>query len=751
MTEFVTDIPSLIDFAVGTSEINFKLLHTVLHIFASQLPLRTTKIVLRDDYATTVADLTRRSPHDLAHVVEHKVVKGGEEVPFDLAKCALVKKDVDRFPIITNVIELELNESIAKTPLMKNLSMEDYQKLWDKVNLVHDLISTGMTDSLRLVQSTTKEPGVLEDLMGILNMTKRISALEVAMEKLNNLFACLNNKLEEIMKLYCDRLTELLSRFDTLDKTLKSLDDRLNTLAQDIDQRFEDFQNKLDSVIDDIQAYHLDQGECNENEALAEDLNSKYADLLNMFEKLRRDTEKRISHIPPRHNNELATGHHGIASHGIHDVNQHGVTGLEAQDINASFIEKYLEDFVKDLMDKIDRFEEEVCRLQKEVAVLCDKVEQILACNEFTDKKIEDLRYNMQYCCKDLKCFVDRVKILMLERQQRKEQVEVVIEQIEHVKTMKANFEDLQIMQATKANLTDLRRKVDMTTFTVVKRDVIHTLGYLCDKVTCVYNELKTSVIEINETLDEKIDKKDLDIIYQYIDYKLKDINDRLCALEGKKKECDSVAITMNYLKDVTCISCQADTAQNRTTEKPLIKKLEPMGNVNEFKKLITTIKRKQNCPENLKVNRYVGGAHTTTTAKERLIQSKGPMPTEFTKPLLFTYCQGTDGNLYRVDPRRCECFDEPSDKGSLECPPKKGLHADCCHELKLRPKTTTPLRCYTSRQSLRPEMSKKPSTSHASVRPSKEKTEPSKDKIEPPQESPSVAVSVKPSQASPS
>ncbi|KAJ8957401.1 hypothetical protein NQ318_004881, partial [Aromia moschata] len=233
---------------------------------------------------------------------------------------------------------------------------------------------------------------------------------------------------------------------------------------------------------------------------------------------------------------------------------------------------------------------------------------------------------------------------LMDDRNERQHALDVLTEQVELLKTVKADKEELEDALADKADACMVNRKVSVEQFDATCGDMTRAIEDALAKLEEQHTLWTQALDEIQLNVGNKLDKAELAPMRDFINNKLKHLQDRLKSLASLKKDNEAAGTKSKFLRNVNCISCDKDVVMRKQVDSSLYPKppaLPPTRNMapylayeldqlrkqekcvpnsrnlNAFENAVHSAKTARG-PDNL-CNRYCGGSHTLTTPQQRV------------------------------------------------------------------------------------------------------------------------------------
>ncbi|CAH0722759.1 unnamed protein product, partial [Brenthis ino] len=361
------------------------------------------------------------------------------------------------------------------------------------------------------------------------------------------------------------------------------------------------------------------------------------------------------------------------------------------------------------IQDQIISFQDQLEYLMKQVAALTDE----LASGKLSPDLIKDLQglmklfQTVQEMQEQLKQVHETALQLATEKEDRQYHMNALLEQIELLKTIKLDREDMIEAMAEKADLRMLARKVSHDQFELACDDLSRGLEHAIGKVNTQETLWQQALDDIQREIEMKLDKMELSPVKEFFNTKLRLLQDNLKQMAALRKEVEAAGTKRRLLRDVNCISCDANAVMPMeppstvpvsrpmppnismkpylSYELDAIRKSQtnvPQRNLHDWEnidKQMTQQKQPQKPrPDKHICNRYCGGSHTVTTAAQRVarlghfIKQWGPDVV----PLSSGLAAGEDGRLYKVSPA-VEANIESSAMSDPSCTPRYSKKGD--------------------------------------------------------------------------
>lgn len=310
---------------------------------------------------------------------------------------------------------------------------------------------------------------------------------------------------------------------------------------------------------------------------------------------------------------------------------------------------KFLE--YKDFMSTVDNsfnfqvntLQEHLCELEKEIGEI---VEKINACCPGGDtgglqRGNQELYNKILVMQEEIEKLTTKATQLMEENDSRQRHMDSLLEQIELLKKDKAGREDLEDALANKADICAVVRKVSHDQFDAACDDLSRNIEETLKKLLEQERLWQQALADIQEEIGNKLDKVELSSLQDFVQNKLKMLQERLKALAALKIDTEAAGVKSKYLRKVNCISCDKDVVIRKETDPSLMPPAPSLPPTKSMGPYLTyeldQLRKEQKTPHgrnmrhfedavnskqldtNHLCNRYCGGSHTTTTPQQRV------------------------------------------------------------------------------------------------------------------------------------
>ncbi|CAK1548406.1 unnamed protein product [Leptosia nina] len=337
------------------------------------------------------------------------------------------------------------------------------------------------------------------------------------------------------------------------------------------------------------------------------------------------------------------------------------------------------------IQDQLNSFQDQIEYLSKQLAGLAQKQgDNTLSPDMFKDiQGLMSLFQTVQDMQEQLKQVHETALQLASEKEDRLHNMNALLEQIELLKTIKLDREDMVEAMADKADMRMLARKVSHDQFEMACDDLSRGLEHALGKLNLQESLWQQALDDIQREIEMKLDKMELSPVKEFFNNKLKQLQENLKQMAALRKEAEAAGTKRKLLRDVNCISCDAravmpmEAESNIPVSRPMpanlsmkpylsyeldaIRKTQatnlPQRNMRDWENIEKQMaqpkpppKPKSETDKHL-CNRYCGGSHTTTTAAQRVarlghfMKQWGPDVV----PLSSGLAAGDDGRMYKV------------------------------------------------------------------------------------------------------
>ncbi|XP_048481949.1 uncharacterized protein LOC105382474 isoform X2 [Plutella xylostella] len=351
-----------------------------------------------------------------------------------------------------------------------------------------------------------------------------------------------------------------------------------------------------------------------------------------------------------------------------------------------------LENMMKDCCQDVHKYEciitEKIQSLDDQMVDLLKKVhdqpEKDPSESEIKDNlekisEVFDTVNNLQSQLHDLSASAQQ---LAAEKTERERNINTLLEQIELLKVTKMDREDVIEAMADKVDLQMLTRKVSRDQFETACDDLAKGLENTLEKLNMQESLWQQALDDIQREIETKLDKLELCPVKEFFNSKLRQLQENLKKIAALKREVEAAGTKRKLLRDVKCISCDAEAVMSvEPPPPPAPRAAQPTMSMKPYLTYeLDAIRKQQACPvqqRNMRdwehigkqmtqvkplrarsavsdkhlCSRYCGGSHTVTTAAQRVART-GHFLAQWgpdVLPLTTALAAGDDGKFYRV------------------------------------------------------------------------------------------------------
>ncbi|XP_025833109.1 glutamine-rich protein 2-like [Agrilus planipennis] len=123
---------------------------------------------------------------------------------------------------------------------------------------------------------------------------------------------------------------------------------------------------------------------------------------------------------------------------------------------------------------------------------------------------------------------------------------------------------------AEKADVCAVNKKVNYDQFEQAYDELTRNIDETLAKLTQQEALWQQTLDEIQNEIANKLDKADLRPLKDYVNAKLKQLQDRLRALAALKRDAEAAGTKSRFLRNVNCISCDKDVIMRKELDTSL-------------------------------------------------------------------------------------------------------------------------------------------------------------------------------------
>lgn len=162
-----------------------------------------------------------------------------------------------------------------------------------------------------------------------------------------------------------------------------------------------------------------------------------------------------------------------------------------------------------------------------------------------------------------LKNYMERLQeccdFLLNEKDMQNERIETISGDLENMKSIKADKDDVTVALMDKADFSQVQKKVSVDQFDATKRDLSKNIVELISKLTEKEENWRKMIDELKDLVANKLDKEDVAPLKEFINEKIMKLQDRLKTLTALKEQAEAAGTRSRFIKNLNCISCNTD------------------------------------------------------------------------------------------------------------------------------------------------------------------------------------------------
>lgn len=665
------DVGQIIDLACGTPEtgvINFNALHTLLHIFLQQLNMQSVRLELGEGFAslgTQAAAAPARQHVDIAAYA----VQPDDDGSMTHRELLERASSVEEQPVINTVLVVRRHDDgggmggaragARQRPVQQqqpshpapqhpqhqqhdrqqqpqqqppapfpssataSVSSDDYPQrpivvpaqadfrdMQSDVHTIQDRVGGILPDSRELIETLGQPQSAVNDMWDMLNVTKRLDAAEITIQKL---IAMLNDMGKEYTRISSqlevsqrgEDITNIKDQLDTIEQRIHSVGSLHSLHAQpaalvtlhapaaereaadvvaaaepssrylmptarvspaelaDFDrEEFVQLKSDLDYIKMAVQRIALCSGQKDIAAYLTKDMTQVRCPV----------TTDEIGGGIDAHNDGNDTG-------GDTSRNEEMANRLRALDKRTETLErrmvtadKRLYDVEKDFGETGERIEDVIKQMEAKAAQDHDTAALYAQMNDMKAKTMQNFQ---------------SIGMLLVARDTLTTITEDLMARVARVDQTKIDREEADELLAEKADYNMVQRKVSNDHFDAAKRELGTGLGEALAQIVELEERFQTELATMRGLLEERTSQADLDRLRELLFGKLTTMQDRMRALSVAKREPEAAGTRTKFLRDVQCLSCEQKVVMRRE-EGATVGRAEPLGAFKSMKPQLT-------------------------------------------------------------------------------------------------------------------------------------------------------------------
>ncbi|XP_076227323.1 uncharacterized protein LOC116429748 [Nomia melanderi] len=719
ITSLQVSLPQMLDLALGTPETMVTSLKSGPSLYFQEYSvIDGSKNVKQHTRDTNVVNVTVDTVTDESEKIERAKKSAsapltereqGNEDQTEVRKLKGTKQqigtkgDSERETVI--YVEPIVNDVIPSALAIKRLE-HTVNELQRQFQALEELSSNSeLVDRLK-----GKLTDPLTDVWNIINITKRLDASEQGIDKLTTMVQDVfkDDKIVEAAPEEPSRLEERLTNLERVLNNLENTVRNLEVIADVTDEGGEGAVTGTETARDEKEIGvqprvslsqilgGIDIKEMQENVTkLQKNVSTMRGDLKNLMEKVAEiqtedETVKRKEEKSEEKGEKQEATESGTEGEPVEEESEETAEPvLSKSPVSPKKTQKDVD--TVDLGEFTDPNEmkvmkERILKLEKDVICLQEKVNSAPMAGVTGSPELDELVSKIQSVQTDMEKLNQTADRLIDDRENREMHLNALLEQIELLKTIKADREDLEDALADKADAQTVHRKVSYDQFDAACDDLAQGLEDAINKLGTQESIWQQALDEVQKEIEGKVDKIEMTPLKDFVSTKLKAVQDKLRSVAQMGQDTDAAG-TKKLLRDVQCISCDKNVVMKMQDTNKLKMEPFPCGismkpyltyeldqvrkqhrrlphsrNMIQFEAALQEEAKKQKSarsdrlvktPRDHLCNRYCGGSHTVTTPQQRVmrmghfISQWGPEVVQLTEGMI----KGTDGKLYRGRP----------------------------------------------------------------------------------------------------
>ncbi|KAG5881849.1 hypothetical protein JTB14_017907 [Gonioctena quinquepunctata] len=711
MVESVTllSLPRMCDLALNTPEVgvvNFTVLHSLLQVMINQLGLTDTNVEFRGPDSDRIQHfLSGSSPSAPLTLTQYSVGSSSvDEEGKDKPKKVSARLKSEKGAKDETVKEKPVKSRKRSANRGSTGKESDDEKREPGTESQVVLVQTSksqLSGDSQYIAVTKERYEELQDRLG--ELEDRLAELEglPADEKIMNALASDSSEKTPVLDMY--QILSLRKRMDAVDESIEKLASMMETVARESLENFERKESvappykTLRTRIESLEKTLVELGHMSTSFTMSADFPEEdEAPPTDDAE----ETGEEVKKIAPKHVSHAAIE---ALKKAIFDMKERlcdipqlvqDVAAIQKMlssspdtqpaDLRIRLLETKFEDFQEQIHSLDGGFSRQVNVTQNRVSDMEKQLGEVLERIHLTSDEY-GMRDNGQMSSEihgqlvilqdDFANVAETVNKLTEEYSGKQHAFDVLVEQIELLKTVKADREDLEDALADKADACQINRKVSFEQFDQACGDMSKSLEEALAKLTQQETLWTQALDNIQNSIGGKLDKSEMNPLRDFINIKLKSLQEKFKNLSALKREHEAAGTKSKYLRNVNCISCDKDVVMRTEMDPTLFPKpyaVPPSRSMGPYLAYeLDQLRKQQKCLPNSKnintlenavknsrsarspdhiCNRYCGGSHTVTTPQQRVtrlghfLEQWGPE----IAPVDDTHVRGTDGRLYK-------------------------------------------------------------------------------------------------------
>ncbi|XP_071443289.1 glutamine-rich protein 2-like [Hetaerina americana] len=309
-----------------------------------------------------------------------------------------------------------------------------------------------------------------------------------------------------------------------------------------------------------------------------------------------------------------------------------------------------IDDLRDNLAEQIDQSQVHTVELEKELATILEKV-NINSKTEISDMtSLGELYEKVINLEENIDVLNETTAKLAAGNEDKQTDINVLLEQIEQIKIMKADKEALEDALTDKADALAVNRKVSHDQFDAAFEELNRTIDDAQAKLGEQERGWLNALKDIQKEISSKIDRIEIIPLKEMIDNKMQNIQERIKAMTARRQEIEALGAKKKLIRNLNCISCDMKVVMRTTLNAPALPRVAslpphrsmrpyltyeldqvrqqnkrlPSRNMLHFENAMVEQRLIESAPksdqkENHLCSRYCGGSHTIVTSQQRV------------------------------------------------------------------------------------------------------------------------------------
>ncbi|XP_070521673.1 glutamine-rich protein 2 [Cardiocondyla obscurior] len=587
----------MLDLALGAPEIgavNFNILHNFLHILLNKINLQDTKIEYRGEKADRIKKMvTSLKSRPSVQLDEYNITDAAGEVSHqtprdDSSEINILTDGINSyFSIISRfyfqlhyLIDCQLREGILKAtkdPESQEIDLEKEPEGEVIASVVNDfcpkpLAFEELEQSVKQLQQRHQaledlftSPEIIERIKDKIEdptsdvwqfINKRLDANEQGIDKLTAMIqdivkgdagvvdtSLISTRLDELE----NKVTKLEEWFINQQAIIGNLTENIITRTSDVDTVTVEGQEEVKAEVAAAETVEINEENVNET---FEEPTDKTREITS--------EEPAPSAFPPIYLNKIAAAEirpNATLEDDVDDTEQELQDSekiVKANDIaNLKNVEAAHDKALNDVTERVNT-------LEIEVGYLIEKVDNIQETDKTDPESINKFVVKVEEMKTDMEKIGQVMDKLVDDKDKQETDINTLLEQVEFLKTVKVDKDDLEGALADKADAQTVNRKVSHDQFVAACDDLARGLEETINKLTSQESIWQQALDEVQNEIATKLNRDELLSLKEFVNDKLKSLQEKLKLIIEARREIEAAG-TKKMLRGVQCISCDKD------------------------------------------------------------------------------------------------------------------------------------------------------------------------------------------------